>query len=149
MPDYWDGRGFADAFRAGESRGRDYVVASQNCWSCMRSVRWGDYMLLRAYHTGLKNLRPRMLFEVTEDPHELNDLAEAQPALADHGQALLEQWTAEMMATSDFREDPLWTVLREGGPFHTRDRLESYCQRLRETGRAHHAEFLEKHPTGT
>jgi len=39
-------------------------------------------------------------------------------------------------------------VMREGGPYHTRAMLGKYCQRLRETGRARHAEFLEKHPTG-
>ncbi len=31
---------------------------------------------------------------------------------------------------------------------HTRGKLESYCRRLRETGRARHAEFLEKNPRG-
>ena len=53
-----------------------------------------------------------------------------------------------MMKTSEYPEDPLWTVMQEGGPYHTRDMLATYCKRLRETGRAHHAEFLEKHPTG-
>ena len=148
VPERWDGQGFADAFRAGESRGRDYVVASQNCWSCMRSVRFDDYMLCRSYHTGLKNLRRRMLFNVAADPHELNDLADAQPDVVNRGLALLEEWTAEMMSTSDYREDPLWTVLREGGPYHTRDNLARYCRRLRDTGRGHHADFLEAHPSG-
>jgi choline-sulfatase len=148
VPDHWDGRSFADAFRAGESRGRDYLVVSQNCWSCMRSVRWGEHLLVRTFHSGLKDLRARMLFNVAEDPHELNDLAPTQGALVDHGAARLEQWTAEMMASSEYREDPMWTVMREGGPYHTRGRLESYCRRLRDTGRARHADFLEAHPTG-
>ena len=39
------------------------------------------------------------------------------------------------------------TVLREGGPYHTRGRLPSYVKRLRETGRTHHAEALaSRHP---
>jgi choline-sulfatase len=105
-------------------------------------------MLCRSYHTGLKDLRARMLFNVAADPHELTDLAETEPALVDHGQALLEQWTAEMMTASDCAVDPLWTVMREGGPYHTRDRLADYSRRLRDTGRAHHADFLEAHPTG-
>jgi hypothetical protein len=89
-----------------------------------------------------------MLFNVADDPHETADLAEAHPGIADHGQALIEQWTADMMTSSQYVEDPMWTVMREGGPFHTRDKLVGYCRRLRETGRAHHAEFLEAHPTG-
>ncbi len=148
VPDSWDGRSFAEAFRAGESDGRDCVVASQNAWSCMRAVRWEDNMFIRCFHTGLKNLPERMLFNVVEDPHELDNLVDDQPELADHGQRLLEQWTTEMLTDSDYETDPLWQVMREGGPFHTRSSLESYCKRLRETGRAHHADFLEANPTG-
>jgi hypothetical protein len=70
------------------------------------------------------------------------------PDLADHGQALIEQWTAEMMSASDFDADPLWTVMREGGPFHVREIGQRYLAHLRATGRGHHADFLEKHPTG-
>ena len=54
-----------------------------------------------------------------------------------------------MLATSEHGDDPLWAVIREGGPFHARGtRVASYCQRLRDTGRAHHADFLEAHPLG-
>ena len=148
VPPRWDGRSFAPAFREGSSDGRDEVVFSQNAWSCMRSVRWDDFVYIRVYHTGHKCYPERMLFNIADDPHELNDLAESQPALADHGQALIEKWTSDMMESSDCTVDPLWTVMSEGGPYHTRSNLQRYCQRLRETGRAHHAEFLEACPTG-
>ncbi len=149
VPGHWDGRSFADAFRAGESSGRDFLVSGQCCWSCQRSVRWDDWLMLRTYHTGLKHYPARMLFNVAEDPHELNDLSADRPDLADHGQALLESWTAEMMTQSDSATDPMWLVMREGGPFHTRgSRAEDYIQRLRDTGREHHADFLADNPTG-
>ena len=148
VPPHWDGRSFAAALRQGRSDGRPYVVFGQMCWSCMRGVRWDDHVFLRTYHTGLKDLPARMLFDVARDPHETHDLAPSQPSLADRGQALLETWTAAMMAGSPPASDPLWTVLREGGPYHTRNELAFYCDRLRDTGRAHHAEFLQKHPTG-
>ena len=148
VPALWDGRSFAESFRAGESRGRDSVVFGQNCWACQRSVRWEDYVYIRTYHTGLKNLPERMLFNVADDPHELNGLAAGNGELADRGQALIEKWTGDMMASSEYAEDQMWTVMREGGPYHTRNKVTSYCQRLRETHRAHHAEFLEAHPTG-
>jgi len=147
-PAHWDGRSFADAFRAGKDSGRESVVVGQCCWSAMRSVRFDDYLYLHPYHTGLKDMPARMLFNVAKDPHELNNLAESQPALADRGEALLAAWTEDMMKTSRYPEDPLWTVMREGGPYHTRDMLARYCQRLRDTGRGHHADFLEKHPDG-
>lgn len=149
VPNEWDGQSFAPAFRAGQSVGRPYVVFSNMAWSCQRAVRWDDNVFIRTFHTGLKNLPERMLFNVAADPHETNDLCSSQPALADHGQALIEQWTTEMMACSRYPVDPLWTVMSEGGPFHSGlKRLPDYCRRLRATGRAHHAEFLEKNPTG-
>jgi arylsulfatase A-like enzyme len=148
VPGHWDGVSFADALKAGRQAGRDDLVVSQMCWSCMRSVRWDDWMLLRSYHTGLKDLREVMLFNVADDPHELNDLADSRPEVVHEGLARLERWTTEMMRTSEYVEDPLWTVMSEGGPYHTRDRLARYAQRLRQTGRDKHAQFLEAHPTG-
>jgi hypothetical protein len=148
VPAHWDGRSFAGAFKAGTDSGRDSLVVSQCCWSVMRTVRWGDYMYMHPYHTGLKDMPSRMLFNLAEDPHELVNLAESLPALADRGEAILADWTEEMMKTSQHPEDPLWTVMHEGGPYHTRSMLGKYCQRLRETHRARHAEFLERHPTG-
>jgi len=44
--------------------------------------------------------------------------------------------------TSDHSEDPMQTVLREGGPYHTKNKLEMYCKRLCETGRKEAAEHL-------
>jgi hypothetical protein len=36
----------------------------------------------------------------------------------------------------------MWTVLREGGPLHTRGYLKDYCARLQDTGRAQWAKQL-------
>ena len=56
-------------------------------------------------------------------------------------------WQHQMMLTSTQNVDPMMTVLREGGPFHSRGRLPAYMERLRATGRVHHAETLAKrHP---
>ena len=142
MADNWDGQSLAEILRHGAGAGRDYLVVSQCAWSCQRAVRFGSWMLIRTYHDGFKGYPPVMLFNVETDPHELTDLV-------DRGLALLEQWHSEMMAGSQRDVDPLWTVMREGGPFHTRGQLETYCRRLRDTGRAQHAEtLLAKHSRG-
>lgn len=142
-PDGWDGEGFAEALEGDGWAGRDYVVVSQGAWACQRAVRFGPWMLIRTYHDGLKNFPPALLFNVEEDPHETQDLAGAHPDVAREGLAILERWHAEMMASSGLDYDPMWVVMREGGPLHTRSALDRYCSRLRETGRAHHAEALE------
>ncbi|NLG48705.1 MAG: sulfatase [Chloroflexi bacterium] len=142
IPAKWDGECLAATLRDGTRVGRDYLVVSQCAWSCQRAVRFGPWMLIRTYHDGLKDYPPVMLFNVDQDPHEMNDLSDVYGDIVHLGLSLLERWQAEMMSTSDSDTDPLWTVMREGGPFHTRGHLLSYSQRLRETGRAQHAETL-------
>ncbi len=151
VPDNWDGVPFTDAFRAGRDEGRDYLVVSQGAWACQRSVRFvhdsHDYICLNTYHDGYKMLEPVMLFDLTEDPHETNDLSESHPTIVDQAMGLLADWYRQMMLTATKDVDPLMTVMREGGPFHTRGRLPEYLKHLRNTGRAHHAEKLEAlHP---
>ena len=142
-PDRWDGVSFAATLRESIDTGRDYLIVSQCAWACQRAVRFGPWILIRTYHDGLKDFPPVMLYHVEEDPHELIDLAAQRPDVVNEGLALLERWHAEMMSTADHDVAPMWTVIREGGPLHTRGELEAYCRRLRQTGRAHHADALE------
>jgi choline-sulfatase len=59
----------------------------------------------------------------------------------------LTEWQHQMAVSSPQDVDPMMTVLREGGPFHTRGMLPSYLERLRATGRERHAELLAaRHP---
>ena len=151
VPGNWDGQSFAAAFRTGQEQGRDYLVTSQGAWACQRGVRFDHdgeaYICLNTYHDGYKMLEPVMLFNLTQDPHEQHDLAAERPDLAHHALALLAEWQRGMMQTSTTDVDPLMTVMREGGPLHTRGCLRAYLQRLRDTGRAHHAERLARlHP---
>jgi arylsulfatase A-like enzyme len=144
VPAAWDGRSIAAPLTDGVESGRPFLVCGQNCWSSQRMVRFENYALIRTYHTGLKQFPGLMLFDVDADPHLQHNLADERPDIVEAGLARLERWHTEMMHTSDYNIDPMWNVIREGGPLHTRGRLESYCRRLRETGRAHHADFLEK-----
>lgn len=74
-------------------------------------------------------------------------MADERPDLVARAMAFLADWYQEMAATALHDVDPMMTVLREGGPFHTRGRLPAYLERLRATGRAHHAEALvARHP---
>jgi choline-sulfatase len=151
VPVNWDGTSFADAFRVGEQSGRPYLVISQGAWSVQRGVRFEhegeSWICLRTYHDGHKNLEPVMLFNLTKDPHELQDVSARYPELVDKAMGMLADWQHEMMLKSQTNIDPLMTVLREGGPSHTRYQMQEYLERLRNTGRAHHADRLAKlHP---
>jgi len=39
------------------------------------------------------------------------------------------------MKSMPYDVDPLWTVIKEGGPYHARGHLRAYCERLERTGR--------------
>lgn len=151
VPSNWDARSFAEAFRAGQSAARPYVTTSQGLWSVQRGIRFAydgtAYMALLTYHDGHKMLDPVMLFDLDADPHEQVNLADARPHVMNQGLRYLTEWQREQMLTSLFDVDPLMTVLREGGPFHTRGELPAYIERLKATGRAQHAATLaQRHP---
>ncbi len=147
VPKNWDGQAFTGAFKSGQDAGRDYVVTSQNAWACQRGVRFDNYICLRTYHDGHKMLEPLMLFDLDADPHEQHDLSTERPEVLHKAMALLADWQHERVLRSTHDVDPMRTVLREGGPFHTRGELPAYVQRLRETGRGHHADLLAaRHP---
>ncbi len=139
----WDGASFAQAVRGEPFEGRDYLVLSQCAWSCQRSVRWGDWILVRTYRDALNLMPEILLFNLAEDPHELDDLSGERPDVVNEGLARLEAWHTAMMRNSDSPEDPLWRVMHEGGPLHIRYSLEPFCESLRKTGQASLAEALE------
>ncbi|CAA9573417.1 MAG: Sulfatase [uncultured Thermomicrobiales bacterium] len=147
VPANWDGVPFTAAFRTGREAGRPFLVTSQQAWACQRGVRFDQYLLLRSYHDGYKDLEPVMLWDLSADPHEQHDLAPQRPDLVERGLGLLATWYGEMALSGRHDADPMMTVLREGGPLHTRGMLPNYLARLRATGRAHHAERLAgRHP---
>lgn len=142
--DNWDGKCFADDVRAGRhAAGRESLVLSQAAWSCQRSARWGDWLMIRSYHDGLHGFPRNMLFNVVEDPHEQQDRAGDRPDLVEHGLALIETWRSDCLLRSP-HPDPMDLVLAEGGPLHCRGALKDYAVRLRATGRAGWAERLER-----
>lgn len=117
IPKLWDGVSFAESLKGGRDVSREYLVVSQCAWSCQRGVRFDDYILIKTYHTGLKNFPEYMLFNLKNDPHELKNLAEKEPQVLKKGIFLLEKWYTEQMETSESKIDPLWEVIEEGGSF--------------------------------
>ncbi|MDN3713832.1 hypothetical protein QWZ10_22440 [Paracoccus cavernae] len=109
-----------------------------------------DWLFLRTWHDGFKDFGPETLFNLTQDPHETTDLAPARADVVAHASKLLADWWAEQAALSDHDVDPLMTVLREGGPYHTRGELPGYLDWLEQTGRGDAAAKLRaRHPEKT
>lgn len=135
VPNSWDGKSFYQEIENKENFGRDYLIISQNAWSCQRTVRFENWTLIKTYHTGLKNFPEIMLFDYEKDFHMTENLAEKKKGVVSQGLQYLNEWHKEMMTTSSSKIDPMQTVIEEGGPFHTRNELENYIKRLRKSGR--------------
>ncbi len=137
VPPHWDGASLASDLRTDRgAAGRDHLVLSQGAWSCQRGVRFGDHLYLRTTHDGYHpHWQPEMLFDVAADPHQQDDLFASSSALAAQGRTLLAEWTSAQLARSLVEQDPLETIVAEGGPFHVRGHLDAYLERLEATGR--------------
>jgi choline-sulfatase len=159
-PALWDGASFSRAITHGEDESHPELVLSQCAHVCQRSVRWDSWLYLRTYHDGFHLFPQEMLLNVDRDPHEQQDLAAAHPEICREGSWRLARWhdaqMQRMARHSSDTCDPLWTVMREGGPFHARltepgnpggpAGLRRYLQRLEQTGRAEGARRLrERH----
>ena len=151
VPSLWDGQSFAPALEEAKDGGREFLVLSQGAWAAQRGVRFrfekADWLMLRTYHDGFKDFGPVTLFNLSDDPHEQNDLSGSRADIVGRASRLLEDWRTGMNRRSDSDVDPLVTVMKEGGPFHCLGELPAYLERLRSTGREAAADALAgRHP---
>jgi len=170
-PELWDGESYAQTIKTGEGPipgelpgglpgelpgGRDELVVSQCCHVCQRGVRFDKWMYIRTYCDGFHPFPKEMLFDLDADPLEQHNVAEQHPDVVRDAVYRLTNWhDAQMQKMTRFASDsvdPLWTVMREGGPFHAlfepgRSPLPEYLKRLEQTGRADGAKELRaKYP---
>ncbi|NIK75133.1 arylsulfatase A-like enzyme [Paenibacillus castaneae] len=117
----WDGLSYAGSITKGEQTGRDYLVISQCAHVCQRSVRYEDWLYIRSYHDGYHGFPKEMLFDLKNDPYEQYNLASERRDICREAVYLLNEWHDEMMMTMKEDNDPLWTVMKEGGPFHAKE----------------------------
>lgn len=145
----YDGVSYAGTLLEGKDCSRDSAILTQCCHVCQRSARFGDYVYIRTVHGGYHLFPEEMLYNVKEDPHQQHNLAAEHPELCARGAKLILDWVDSMMKKSDYETDPLWTVMREGGPEHCRGALEGYIERLKGTPREFGIQKLrEQYPNG-
>lgn len=143
----WDGLSYADTIRSGQDKGRPYLVLSQCAHVCQRSVRFANWLYLRTYHDGFHLFPQELLFDLDQDPHEHNNLAAELPQVCQQAVYYLNDWHDQMMQDMTCPVDPLWTVMREGGPFHVRGQLKRYAEHLVRTRRGQAvAKLAQRHP---
>ena len=92
-----DGRSYAKSLFEENMPGREYLVLSQCAHVCQRSVRFEDWLYMRTYHDGYHLFDEDMLFRLSEDPGECENVAEKYPEICYQGAYYLEQWSAIKM----------------------------------------------------
>lgn len=140
----YDGNSYAQTLLEGKDCSKEAVILTQACHVCQRSARFDDYVYIRTYHGGFHLFKKEMLFNVKSDPHQLHDIAEENPAICAKGSKFILDWVDKMMIKSDYDIDPIWTVMREGGPEHSRGALSGYIERLKGTKREYGIELLKE-----
>jgi arylsulfatase A-like enzyme len=135
VPEFWDGRSIFTNIENNENFGRKSLITSQNAWSCQRTVRFNNWTLIKTYHTGLKNFPEIMLYDYEKDFHMIKNIAEEKPEIVAQGLNFLNKWFKDNQEKFPNIEDPMKIVLREGGPFHTREQLPHYLRRLKRSER--------------
>lgn len=140
----WDGESYAKALTEGAQTGKEYLVLSQCCHVCQRSVRFGPWLYVRTYHGGGHLFPEEMLFNIEEDPHEQNDLAAERPEVCAEAAQKYLAWHDRMMATGREAVDPMQQILEEGGPAHARGQIAAYAERLQKTDRGWAVEKLKE-----
>jgi len=135
IPAKWDGISFKNQLEKQEQTGREKLVLSHGAWSCQRSIYKDGYILIKTYLDGLKDLPEYMLFNITEDPHELNNLIDQEAARAEKMKKELEAWIKEQLGNAGMAFDPMTEEVKEGGPFHTQGRLNEYLEAYTEMGK--------------
>lgn len=140
----YDGKSYAKTLLDGADCSKEAVILTQSCHVCQRSARFSDYVYIRTYHGGFHLFEKEMLFNVKNDPHQLNNIAGQNPEICAKGAKLILDWVDEMMLKSDYSTDPIWTVMREGGPEHSRGAFDNYIERLKGTKREYGIELLKE-----
>jgi choline-sulfatase len=143
VPETWDGVSFAPALRSGAPSGRDHLVLSHAAWTAQRSVRMEHWLCMETYWDAFHGYPEVMLFDLADDPYEQHDVASGHPDVVQHALSLLHGWKEDAMSRSAHGIDPMWSVLHEGGPWHSRVDMPWYLERLRATGRGSWADRFE------
>lgn len=140
----YDGISYAHTLIDAADCSQQYVVLTQCAHVCQRSARFGDYIYIRTIHGGYHLMPKEMLFNIKEDPHEIKNLVKEHVDLCSYGAKIILDWENEMMVKSIYDTDPMWTVMRQGGPEHCRGQLEPYLKRLKGTSRDYGIDLLKK-----
>ncbi|MEZ0164388.1 sulfatase [Kineococcus sp. LSe6-4] len=140
VPAKWQGESFAPLLRGQEQEGRDYLVLGQGAHTFQRSVRTATHMYTRTYHPGSFMAEWESVWDLRDDPHCTQNLAEKDPDLLAQMRSRLLEWWHRYAGTPGALPDPMQISLQQGPTLYSNPvEFEAY---LRRTGRTEAADDL-------
>lgn len=141
-PAGWTGQSLLPALQGNQlADPRSTLVWTHGLHTRQRAVYDGRYLFIRTYHPAVYLYPPRLLFDLTSDPHQTEDLAAARPDDVRRLEAFLHNWEAENLAATG-ATDPLRDLAAE--PPAMLVTSDAYLDRLRQEGRNDAAEMLRE-----
>lgn len=110
--------------------------------ACASSASTRNHIYTRTYHPGCMSTEWEQLFHVANDPYLTRNLLDEEPELADRMRAHLSQWWHKYAGRPGSLPDPMQATLQTGPTYYS-DPVR-YRQHLRDTGRAHLADDLDR-----
>jgi arylsulfatase len=112
-PQTFHGQSLLPLARGETDKGREFIVCNQGLWQAKRAISDGRWKLIKALDNGLWPAPALELYDLEEDPAELNDVAHQEPARAAELDLRLRRWEDEQLGG---RADPLRKIVEVGLP---------------------------------
>lgn len=113
MPEQIDGESFAACLHGGPGPGRDHLVWDTGNYAVQRAVRTRTHLFIKTYDTGGCAFEPVELYDMTVDPCQTRNLADALPDVVRDGEKAMAEWLRQQQAKPTAGHDPIDAVLAE------------------------------------
>lgn len=113
VPEYYDGRSFADGLATGRCRLHDYLVWGHGLYTLQRAVRTPDHLMIRTYDDFGYQFDPVALHDMGSDPYQTRNLAGDEPEILRRMDHYLSEWLHEQRVKPYAIPDPLEVVWQE------------------------------------
>lgn len=143
----WDGKSLVPELMKAHDNGHDHLILSQMSHVLQRAVRFDNYLYIQTYHDGYHPyFDSEMLFDIENDPHELNNIAEFNKELVNRAKVILFDWNNEQMSNlpNGHYDDPLWYIYHNGGPHHAHLAAQEFVDCLQQAGENEKAEVVRQ-----
>ncbi|GHO89685.1 sulfatase [Dictyobacter formicarum] len=134
VPTGWAGQSFLPLLEGRAlAQPRSEMVMGHGLHTRQRAVYDGRWLYIRTYHPGYFEYPPQMLFDLSIDPYQVNNVAEALPDRLQQMDTHLRNWERENVAVTN-QPDPM-RLVQHNPPTALGKSLNSFIKRLRSQSR--------------